>query len=103
MNPAPGRVVRLLALDGLQERQHLIPANPGSAVVGGGEPAQGIGQVGVWLGRVLGALTLDRSTYRDVAKDPLMTGPAVLIFVLAMLVQASLLLAGFDVRLHLLQ
>jgi uncharacterized membrane protein YvlD (DUF360 family) len=58
--------------------------------------ARGIGQVGVWLGRVFGALTLDRATYRAVAKDPLMTGPAALIVVLAMLVQALFLPEGFN-------
>jgi uncharacterized membrane protein YvlD (DUF360 family) len=59
--------------------------------------ARGIAQVGVWLGRVLGALTLDRSTYRDVAKDPLMTGPALLIVALAMLVRALFEPTGFDI------
>jgi hypothetical protein len=72
---------------------------PGQAEVSAWSPsnlARGIGQVGVWLGRVFGALTLDRATYRAVAKDPLMTGPAVLIVVLAMLVQALFLPEGFD-------
>jgi hypothetical protein len=49
--------------------------------------AQGIGQFGVWIGRALRALILDRSAYREVAQDALMTGPAVLIAVLAALVE----------------
>jgi hypothetical protein len=62
----------------------------------------GVSQVGDWAGRVLGALTLDRSTYRAVAKDPLMTGPALLIYVLSVLVQMVFRPAGFDLRLAVL-
>lgn len=52
---------------------------------------------------MLGALTLDRATYQAVAKDALMTGPALLIFVLAALVETVFLADGFDVRLLALQ
>jgi uncharacterized membrane protein YvlD (DUF360 family) len=39
----------------------------------------GIGRVGQWLGRAAGAFTLDRNTYRDIVRDPYMTGPAIVI------------------------
>ena len=60
---------------------------------------EGIAKVKLWGGRAIGALTLDRSTYRVVAKDPLMTGPALLIYVLSVLVQMLFLPAGLDLRL----
>jgi uncharacterized membrane protein YvlD (DUF360 family) len=41
-----------------------------------------------WLGRALRSLVLDRSAYAEVAGDPHMTGPAVLISVLAMVALA---------------
>ncbi len=39
-----------------------------------------------WLGRALRSLVLDRSAYREVAEDPRMTGPAVLIALVSMAV-----------------
>ena len=58
--------------------------------------AKGIGQGGVWIGRALRALILERSAYREVVKDALMTGPAVLIAVLAALVEMIIMAGGFD-------
>jgi hypothetical protein len=45
--------------------------------------AKGLGQVGRWLGLALRAAVLDRRAYREVVRDPLMTGPAVLILLVA--------------------
>jgi uncharacterized membrane protein YvlD (DUF360 family) len=39
-----------------------------------------------WLGRALRSLVLDRSAYREVAGDPRMTGPALLIALISMIV-----------------
>jgi hypothetical protein len=47
---------------------------------------QGLRQVQAWLRRALGALMLNRSAYRQVANDPYMTGPALLVAFLASLV-----------------
>jgi hypothetical protein len=58
--------------------------------------AKGIGQGGVWVGRALRALILDRSAYREVVQDALMTGPALLIAVLAALVEMLVVAGGFD-------
>ena len=45
----------------------------------------GLSQVGVWLGRAGRALILDRSAYGEVRDDPYMTGPAVLIVLVSVL------------------
>jgi hypothetical protein len=45
--------------------------------------AAGLSRVSVWLGRAARCLVLDRSAYREVARDAYMTGPAVLIAALA--------------------
>jgi hypothetical protein len=58
--------------------------------------ARGIGNAGVWVGTALRALILDRSAYQDVAKDALMTGPALLIALLAALVETIIVMDGFD-------
>jgi uncharacterized membrane protein YvlD (DUF360 family) len=49
-----------------------------------------------WLGRALRSLVLDRSAYGEVAGDPAMTGPAVLISVLAMVALAISNLSGWS-------
>lgn len=49
---------------------------------------QGLRGTRVWLGRALRALTLSRSAYREVAADPLMTGPALVIAFATSLVQS---------------
>jgi uncharacterized membrane protein YvlD (DUF360 family) len=55
-----------------------------------GTLGQGLRQGRVWLVRALRALVLSRSAYREVVRDPYMTGPALLIAVLAALLVASL-------------
>jgi len=46
---------------------------------------KGLGQVGRWLGLAVRTAVLDRSAYEQVVRDPLMTGPALLIIVLGAL------------------
>jgi uncharacterized membrane protein YvlD (DUF360 family) len=59
--------------------------------------ARGIGQVGVWTGRAARALLLDRTAYQEVAKDALMTGPALLLGLLAALIDTLVMEQGtFD-------
>jgi hypothetical protein len=53
--------------------------------------AKGLGEVQTWLGRAARALVLDRTAYREVVKDALMTGPALLISLLAALLQVLVL------------
>jgi uncharacterized membrane protein YvlD (DUF360 family) len=40
---------------------------------------KGLGRGQVWIGRMLRTLVLDRNAYQEVARDPYMTGPALLI------------------------
>jgi uncharacterized membrane protein YvlD (DUF360 family) len=49
---------------------------------------QGLRRGRVWLPRALRALVLSRSAYREVVSDPYMTGPALLIALLAGLIEA---------------
>ena len=65
--------------------------------------AKGIANVRVWLGHLLGALTLNRATYQAVSRDALMTGPALLIMALATLVEMWFRTGGFDPALYALQ
>ncbi len=58
--------------------------------------AKGVGQVGVWVGRSVRSLLLDRTAYQEVAKDALMTGPALLLGLLATLIDTLVMEAGFD-------
>ncbi len=53
---------------------------------------KGLGQWRVWLGRMLRAMALDRAAYQEVARDPYMTGPAVLIGVLGLAVSVLVVL-----------
>ena len=46
---------------------------------------KGLGQVGVWVGNALGCMMLNREAYQNVVKDPYMTGPALLIGLVAVL------------------
>jgi uncharacterized membrane protein YvlD (DUF360 family) len=55
---------------------------------------QGLRRVRAWLIRALRALVLSRSAYREVAADPYMTGPALLIAVLGSLLEASVASKG---------
>ena len=47
--------------------------------IGRWQPAPGLGMVGVWLEHVFRCLIPDRDAFVGVVKDPLMTGPALLI------------------------
>jgi hypothetical protein len=49
----------------------------------------GLREINVWAGRALRTLVFDRSAYREVVRDPLMTGPALLIALLASLLLAA--------------
>ncbi|MDO8736822.1 MAG: phage holin family protein, partial [Thermoleophilia bacterium] len=51
---------------------------------------------GVWAGRALGALFLDRGAYREVSRDPAMTGPALLLGLLGSGIMAYVLADGFS-------
>jgi uncharacterized membrane protein YvlD (DUF360 family) len=53
-----------------------------------GNLLKGIGQVGKWVGAALRCVVLDRDAYAEVVKDPYMTGPALLIGLLTVLVTA---------------
>jgi hypothetical protein len=53
---------------------------------------KGIAAAGAWVGLAIRSAILDRDAYRKIAKDPLMTGPALLIAIIAGALQ--LLLRG---------
>jgi uncharacterized membrane protein YvlD (DUF360 family) len=63
------------AVETVKERDEWTPANLG----------KGLGQIGRWLGLAARAAVLDRDAYREVVRDPAMTGPALLIVMLASL------------------
>jgi uncharacterized membrane protein YvlD (DUF360 family) len=65
--------------------------------------AQGLANVRVWLGYMLGALALDRTAYQAVSREALMTGPALLIMVLGALVETATRVGGFDLGLFALR
>ncbi len=58
--------------------------------------ADGLSQVPSWLSRAARTITLDRATFRAVANDPFMTGPAILIAFLASSLQSILNQGGLD-------
>jgi uncharacterized membrane protein YvlD (DUF360 family) len=58
--------------------------------------ARGLGMVGQWLGHAARAIALDRATYQQVASDAYMTGPALLIALLAALFRSLNRSGGFD-------
>jgi hypothetical protein len=58
--------------------------------------ADGLSQVPSWLRRAARTITLDRATFRAVANDPFMTGPAILIAFLASALQSLLNQGGLD-------
>jgi uncharacterized membrane protein YvlD (DUF360 family) len=58
--------------------------------------ARGLARVGHWLGLAVGALGLSREAFRQIAADPAMTGPALLIALLAQILQSFLALGTFD-------
>jgi hypothetical protein len=51
----------------------------------------------VWLGRLLRTLLFDRRAYQEVARDPYMTGPALVIGLIGMLLSAIALADRFNV------
>jgi len=57
---------------------------------------KGIGQVGTWLGRAIRAIVLDHSAYQEVVRDGYMTGPALLIAVLASVLVSVVQAGGFN-------
>jgi len=59
--------------------------------------ANGLTQDGTWLRRAALSVTLDRITFRAIANDPFMTGPALLIAFLASALQSILSKGGLDV------
>jgi len=59
--------------------------------------ANGLTQDGTWLRRAARSVTLDRATFRAVANDPYMTGPALFIAFLASALQSILSNGGLDV------
>jgi uncharacterized membrane protein YvlD (DUF360 family) len=54
---------------------------------------KGLGQVSTWLSRMLRAMVLDRKAYQEVANDPYMTGPALLIGIVGMAISGAILVA----------
>ena len=61
-----------------------------------GNMAKGIGRFKTWISYALRCLVLERSAYEQVVKDPYMTGPAVLIAVIAALLSSMVRANGFD-------
>ncbi|MFO7632020.1 MAG: Yip1 family protein, partial [Caldilinea sp.] len=61
-----------------------------------GNLAKGIGQVGKWSGLALRAMTLQREAYAEIVRDPLMTGPALLIGVATVALSTLVRTGGFD-------
>jgi hypothetical protein len=59
--------------------------------------AEGLTQVPSWLNQAARTITLDRATFRAVANNPFMTGPAILIAFLASALQSILNVGGLDV------
>jgi hypothetical protein len=58
---------------------------------------KGLSQVGKWLNYALRAMTLSRETYQEIAKDVYMTGPALLIGLLAQILQSLNSERQFDI------
>ena len=56
----------------------------------------GIGRIKTWLGYAVRCLFLDRSAYKEVAADPYMTGPALLIALLAAFLGSLVRAGGLD-------
>jgi len=57
---------------------------------------KGLGQGKVWVGRMLRTLVLDRGAYQEVARDPYMTGPALLIGLIGLVLSAIRLAGAVD-------
>jgi hypothetical protein len=74
------------------EKKAVAKLNPWSLAVMG----KGLGQVGRWLSYAVHALFLNRDAYRELAQDAYMTGPALLIAVLAQIVRSVSQEKAFD-------
>jgi uncharacterized membrane protein YvlD (DUF360 family) len=59
--------------------------------------AKGISQVGVWLHLAFQAITLNRDAYREIANNAYMTAPALLIALLAQVIQSINAQGRFDI------
>jgi hypothetical protein len=59
--------------------------------------AKGLGMVGTWVHHVFRCLIPDRDAFEGVVKDPLMTGPALLVGIVGTILLA-LVMRGIDVR-----
>ena len=57
---------------------------------------KGLGQGKVWIGRMLRTLVLDRGAYQEVARDPYMTGPALLIGLIGLVLSAIRIAGAVD-------
>lgn len=87
----------------LNARRALPPPPPRAKTVVAGVDAwspatlgQGLADVRTWLGRALRAILLDSAAYREVAADAFMTGPAVLIALLAAVVASVARTGGLN-------
>ena len=56
---------------------------------------KGLGQVKKWVPLAIGALLLQRDSFRHVAKNDMMTGPALLLGIVGTIVFAGILISGF--------
>jgi uncharacterized membrane protein YvlD (DUF360 family) len=64
---------------------------------------KGLGQVKKWIPLAFGTLLLQREAFRDVAKNDLMTGPALLLGIVGTTIYSGILLGGFSWGVVLLQ
>jgi hypothetical protein len=82
---------------GLPGKAPMPAAQAAPAAEGPGVWARGLARVGHWLGLAGGAIALSRDAFRQIADDPAMTGPALLIALLAQALQSVRALGTFDV------
>ena len=76
------------------------PERPAARYVDPWTPAnlgKGLSQVGVWLQLAFQAVTLNRDTYREIARNAYMTAPALLISLVAQIIQSFNAQGRFDV------
>ncbi len=62
---------------------------------------EGLGRTSTWIGRAIRCLFLERSAYEEVVRDPYMTGPALLIFLVTITINAMTISRSFDLWLIL--
>jgi len=58
---------------------------------------KGIAAVRTWLGLAIRSAVFDRDAYKTVAKDPMMTGPALLIALIAIIIEALMFSKQFSI------